>query len=403
MLNALFNIIIAPIIQILEFFFTLFFEITNNHGLAVIGLSIVVTLCTLPLYMVAEQWQEKEREIQENLKPGTKRIKKFFKGDEQYMILTTFYKQNHYHPLMALRSSFSLLIQIPFFIAAYTFLSHLEALKGVSFLFIKDFGNPDATFKIGSFYMVSPVFRRTVYHNKYWTSFDSYNDGLPRFVDNYSELDYLPQLTDATSTENSFIMIDNETVHESILLDYPDYIPTGKEATRFGPGKYAKHDHFTTMMAVFNTYEKFFDYLKSIGVYDNTRIIIVSDHGTTVQVPELKNESGSKLKKQNVVATLLVKDFYAHGPVKEDMTFMTNADTPYLATKDIVAGAKNPFTGFPFLVEDKAPFVKIQIAQAQSTRIRKQTSFPVPKDEWFTVHDNIFVKENWAPLFSDGQ
>ena len=104
MLNALFNIIIAPIIQILEFFFTLFFEITNNHGLAVIGLSIVVTLCTLPLYMVAEQWQEKEREIQENLKPGTKRIKKFFKGDEQYMILTTFYKQNHYHPLMALRS-----------------------------------------------------------------------------------------------------------------------------------------------------------------------------------------------------------------------------------------------------------------------------------------------------------
>lgn len=251
--------------------------------------------------------------------------------------------------------------------------------------------------------MVSPVFRRTVYHNKYWTSFDSYNDGLPRFVDNYSELDYLPQLTDATSTENSFIMIDNETVHESILLDYPDYIPTGKEATRFGPGKYAKHDHFTTMMAVFNTYEKFFDYLKSIGVYDNTRIIIVSDHGTTVQVPELKNESGSKLKKQNVVATLLVKDFYAHGPVKEDMTFMTNADTPYLATKDIVAGAKNPFTGFPFLVEDKAPFVKIQIAQAQSTRIRKQTSFPVPKDEWFTVHDNIFVKENWAPLFSDGQ
>lgn len=104
-----------------------------------------------------------------------------------------------------------------------------------------------------------------------------------------------------------------------------------------------------------------------------------------------------------VVATLLVKDFYAHGPVKEDMTFMTNADTPYLATKDIVAGAKNPFTGFPFLVEDKAPFVKIQIAQAQSTRIRKQTFFPVPKDEWFTVHDNIFVKENWAPLFSDGQ
>ncbi len=144
------NLIISPIKTILELFFNFFTKI-SNEGLAVIGLSLVVTLCCLPLYIVAEQWQEQERKIQLKLKPGVDRIKKAFKKDEQYMILTTYYRQNHYHPIMALRSSFSLLIQIPFFIAAYSFLSHVDALKGYSFLFIKDMGSPDAMFKIGNF------------------------------------------------------------------------------------------------------------------------------------------------------------------------------------------------------------------------------------------------------------
>ena len=147
-LSFLSNIIIAPLKTILELFFNFFTKI-SNQGIAVIGLSFVVTLFCLPLYIVAEQWQEEERKTQKKLKPGIDRIKKAFKKDEQYMILTTFYKQNHYHPMMALRSSFSLLIQIPFFIAAYSFLSHVDALKGYSFLFIKDMGSPDAFIKLG--------------------------------------------------------------------------------------------------------------------------------------------------------------------------------------------------------------------------------------------------------------
>ena len=151
MLSALYATVIKPLVQIIEFFYELFYEITGNEGISVIGLSFIVTFFTLPLYMVAENWQKKERLIQQEMKQGINRIKKTFKGDEQYMILATYYKQNHYHPVMALRSSFSLLIQIPFFIAAYNFLSNLGTLDGVSFLFIKDLGAPDASFRIGSF------------------------------------------------------------------------------------------------------------------------------------------------------------------------------------------------------------------------------------------------------------
>ena len=52
---------------------------------------------------------------------------------------------------MALRSSISLIIQVPFFIAAYHFLSNLEIIQSIPFLFIHDLGEPDALFSIGSF------------------------------------------------------------------------------------------------------------------------------------------------------------------------------------------------------------------------------------------------------------
>ena len=144
-------LIIYPLYQIIEFCYTLSDGIVKNPGLAIAGVSLAVSFLCLPLYVIAEGWQEKERQTQAKLKPGIDRIKRAFKGDEQYMILSTFYRQNHYHPMMALRSSISLLIQIPFFIAAYQFLSHLEALNGRSFFFIKDLGAQDALFHIGNF------------------------------------------------------------------------------------------------------------------------------------------------------------------------------------------------------------------------------------------------------------
>lgn len=151
MVNFLYTIIIYPLIQLIEFSFMIFNNVFKNEGISVIGVSLAVSIGTLPLYIVAEHWQQVQRDTERKLDPGIQRIKSVFKGDEQYMILSTFYKQNHYHPLMALRSSFGLLIQIPFFIAAYSFLSNLPVLQGKPFLFIHNMGEQDALFRIGSF------------------------------------------------------------------------------------------------------------------------------------------------------------------------------------------------------------------------------------------------------------
>jgi len=151
MVNILYTIIIYPITQLLEFVFVFAQKLFKETGLSIICISGAISILCLPLYDVAEKWQQLERDIGKKLKPKADKIKEVFKGDEQYMILSAYYRQNHYHPIYALRSSFGLLIQVPFFIAAYSYLSNLEVIKNISFLFIKDLGAPDALFSIGGF------------------------------------------------------------------------------------------------------------------------------------------------------------------------------------------------------------------------------------------------------------
>ncbi len=151
MLSALYTIIIYPLYQIVEFVYRVFNSVFSNTGISIIGVSIIITLLCLPLYDVAEKWQEIERETQKKMAYRVGRIKKAFKGDERYMMLSAYNRLMGYNPLMALRSSFGILIQIPFFVAAYRFLSHNPDLQNKSFLFIKNMGQPDCLFHIGNF------------------------------------------------------------------------------------------------------------------------------------------------------------------------------------------------------------------------------------------------------------
>lgn len=153
--NAFYTVLIYPLVQVIEFVFGFCYRIFDNVTVSIIGVSLAVSLLTLPLYVIAEHWQRVERETQKRMEPKVKRIKEMFSGNERYMILSTYYRQSHYHPIMALRSSFGLLIQIPFFTAAYSCLSSMELLHGMPMYilhdrgdFIRDMGSPDGLLHI---------------------------------------------------------------------------------------------------------------------------------------------------------------------------------------------------------------------------------------------------------------
>ena len=146
MLSAFF---IGPLKLVFEAVFRISYDIVQHPGVSIIFLSLAMNFLVLPLYKRADAMQEQARDKEALLKDGISHIKKTFSGSERMMMLQTYYKQNDYSPANALRGSISLLLEVPFFMAAYQFLSHLELLKGVSFGPIADLGAPDAMLSIG--------------------------------------------------------------------------------------------------------------------------------------------------------------------------------------------------------------------------------------------------------------
>ena len=150
-LSMLYTFIISPLELLFEIIFTVANRIIGNAGLSIIFLSLAVNFLVLPLYKRADELQAEERDIQIKMAPMIKHIKSTFKGDERFMMLQEYYKINHYKPVYALKSTASLLLQIPFFIAAYNLLSGMQSLQGMQFGPIADLGKEDAVFMIGSF------------------------------------------------------------------------------------------------------------------------------------------------------------------------------------------------------------------------------------------------------------
>lgn len=143
------TLLIGPLKLIFEIIFEFANRLVGHPGLAIIFLSLMMNILVLPLYRRADAMQEESRDVEAKLSEGVAHIKKTFSGDERMMILQTYYRQNNYKPTNALNGSVSLLLEIPFFMAAYQFLSHLEILNGVSFGPIKDLGAPDGLIVIG--------------------------------------------------------------------------------------------------------------------------------------------------------------------------------------------------------------------------------------------------------------
>ena len=144
------TVLTGPLELIFELIFHLANEFVHHPGLSIIFLSLAMNILVLPLYRRADAMQEEARDTEMRLHAGVAHIKKSFSGDEKMMILQAYYRQNNYKPTDALKGSLSLLLEIPFFMAAYRFLSSLPILSGASLGPIKDLGAPDGLLVIGT-------------------------------------------------------------------------------------------------------------------------------------------------------------------------------------------------------------------------------------------------------------
>lgn len=147
--SYLYLLIISPLNIMLEFLYSAIYHFIKNPGVVLVFMSIIWNILILPLYLRADALSKEQNDIENKLKKTVEHIKRTFKGDEQMLILQAYYKENNYTPFMSLRSFIPLLLQVPFFIAAYDTISNIFSLEGASFGPIANLQTPDALLNIG--------------------------------------------------------------------------------------------------------------------------------------------------------------------------------------------------------------------------------------------------------------
>ena len=209
-------------------------------------------------------------------------------------------------------------------------------------------------------------------------------------------------------------VFNNETTHDvAVFKNYNphDAYPSGEELKGFyisdGSNEVYLEDWlqiatYESTVAALRELGNYFYYLRKCAVYDNTRIIIVSDHGIDIDLSEELNSEDFSAEDFNCM--FLVKDFDAVG-FRTDYAFMTNADVPTVATKGIIDNPVNPYTGKPINSDLKNEDIYVGYSLTFDERLwnpdrnKGNTFYYDGNYNWYKViNKDIFNKDNWVKV-----
>ncbi len=215
-------------------------------------------------------------------------------------------------------------------------------------------------------------------------------------VKTYAYLDLLPSLSTAAEGPGTFKLIHTQFTHEPFGItregtivkdDFPDP-ETGTKSFVDGRGAFNNAKKMVDFILAWT------DWMKANGVWENTTIVVVSDHGNNamdggIALPKELSNPIADWEVSKAAALLLIKRPGEAGPLRVDERFLSNADTAAVlrraagieSARDATVGPAVPGVEYTysryygkwndFLVGDQA---------ALST---------------YTVVDDMRVKENW--------
>jgi hypothetical protein len=234
-------------------------------------------------------------------------------------------------------------------------------------------------------YSLPLIIKPEVYNKGTW--FDKYKKKSKINLNNwiakrYNFIRVLPEISSANSKKPHFNIIYSFTTH------YPWNTIDNNGVIHKDTKAYQTDKWFVITIA------KWFEWMKENDVYDNTKIIIVSDHGVPWErfMDEIDFEVPFKNINDDVVSVgymlglnplLLVKDYNQNEPLKIDTRFMSNIDV-----NSIVFDKSNP---------TNTPIDKNRVLQGfiswWAKDLDNKTQFSI--DRSYMVKDNIFDGNNW--------
>jgi hypothetical protein len=196
----------------------------------------------------------------------------------------------------------------------------------------------------------------------------------------------LPYISTNQSDQGNFVLI------YSMISHFPWSIVNDNGSMKHDVSPYENNKWIMETMAAW------IRWMKKNDVYDNTKIIIVSDHGThwkrfnrelDIDNP-FKNVDDERIPLNYMLdlnPIILVKDFNSRKPFSEDWRFLSNMDAP-----DIALGKNDPTKGTPPETRTLPAFVSWWTKD-----MNNRTKFSL--EHKYLVKDAIFDADNWTMVW----
>ena len=223
---------------------------------------------------------------------------------------------------------------------------------------------------------------------------------LKSFIPDLAVIQFMDKFIQVDNGKSTFKVIYNHLSHPPCFLEsdslqlvmdpYPDTDGQDKHVNGLYP------EHYYTEVHMMNFIANFIAALKNAGIYDNTRIVLVSDHDFTDCWQLNINPAWKKMVYNWPSALLMFKDFDSHGDLITSNALMSIEDTSAL----LIAGiAEAP--GIYTLEELK------KLSSSDRIRIHCGHSIVPPKMNEtlysldggvFQVKGTMFKPENWTRI-----
>ena len=135
--------VLAPFKWIVALFFNWSNALFNDPGWAVVGMSVLLSLLLTPLYVWIERRKNADKAKGAPMQAEIDKIEAVYTGRERFYYTREIQRRYKYSPWTAMIPTLGLLVQIPFLLAAYHYLSELPIFNGAAFWYIKDLSKPD--------------------------------------------------------------------------------------------------------------------------------------------------------------------------------------------------------------------------------------------------------------------
>jgi hypothetical protein len=247
------------------------------------------------------------------------------------------------------------------------------------------------------FFSAPLAFKPKIYNNGQWLFLKSKKQGRNTTTSlKHQFLRLLPYISDAGSGEGNFILI------YSMISHFPWSIVDENGSMINDVSPYENNKWIIENLC------KWFNWMKENEVYDNTKIVVVSDHGThwkrfnrelDIDNPfqNVDDETVPLNYMLDLNPLIMVKDFNSNQPFSEDWQFMSNMDAI-----DIAVGTLDPgrdTVGALDPARDSVPDGRVLPAFVSwwTRDMNDRSQFSL--EHKYIVKDNIFDADNWTMVW----